>query len=103
MAFWKEDTENLWVKPSAVHGWDNSHPLEAIPDEPPLPPPSLVQGIVAPPDRPEVDFSSSGFFRGWEQVKNCKGNMGGFNEIEDRTMNLLSYSCICIHYVISAD
>eukprot|EP00434_Breviolum_minutum_P033768 symbB.v1.2.029881.t1/scaffold3317.1/size59186/2 len=29
-------------------------PLPAIPDEPPLPPPSLVQGIVAPPDRPEV-------------------------------------------------
>jgi len=36
-------------------------PLPAIPDEPPLPPPSLVQGIVAPPDRPErvplVNFS----------------------------------------------
>lgn len=91
------------MKPSAGSmGRQSSHPLEAIPDEPPLPPPSLVQGIVAPPDRPEVVISS-GFFRGWEQVKNCKGNMGGFNEIEDRTMNLLSYSCICIHYVIRAD
>jgi hypothetical protein len=27
---------------------------EAIPTEPPLPPPSLVQSIVTPGDRPEV-------------------------------------------------